>query len=121
MPATIASKIPPESIWAPELITFESGSGNLRARTDAIDQLMDAKISATAPSLSIGAPPRLSVWLISTPTPPMPIRSAAAKRIVSRCVRRKIISHSAMKTGIVASITAAMPDGTRCSAQNSKP
>ena len=86
-----------------------------------MDQLMDAKIRAVAPSLSIGAPPRFSVWLISTPTPPMPSRSARARRTVSRCVRRKIISQSAMNTGIMASITAAMPDGTRCSAQNSRP
>jgi hypothetical protein len=32
-----------------------------------------------------------------------------------------MISDSAMNAGMVASMTAATPDGTRCSAQNSSP
>ncbi len=93
----------------------------MRANADAIDQLTDPTISATAPSLSIGAPPRSSERLISTPTPASPIKRADPKRTVSLCVRRKIISDNAINAGIVAIITAVMPEGTRCSAQNSNP
>jgi len=74
-----------------------------------------------APIVSIGTPPRFSEWLIMIATPPMPIRSAKAKRNVSFWVRRKTISDSAINTGVVAIITVAMPDGTRCSAQNNNP
>ena len=80
-----------------------------------------ATISATAPARSMGAPPRPSERLISTATPPIPIRSATARRPVSLWVRRNRISDSAMNAGIVAIMTAAMPEGTRCSAQNNSP
>ncbi len=113
--------IPPASICAPELMTLDDGSGSLRVSTDAIDQLIDPMRSATAPALLIGAPPRYNEWLISTATPPIPTRSASARRIVSLWVRRTRISDSAMNTGIVAIMTAAMPEGTRCSAQNNSP
>jgi hypothetical protein len=81
--AARASNIPPASICAPELITLEAGSGSLRVSTDDTDQLIAAMMSATARALSIGAPPRLSEWLISTATPPIPIKRARASRIVS--------------------------------------
>jgi len=55
-----ASNIPPASICARELITLEAGSGSLRVSTDDTDQLIAAMVSATAPALSIGAPPRLT-------------------------------------------------------------
>ena len=58
--AARASNIPPASICAPELITLEAGGGSLRVSTDDTDQLIAAMVSATAPALSIGAPPRLT-------------------------------------------------------------
>jgi hypothetical protein len=42
-------------------------------------------------------------------------------RRVSLWVPRKMISARAMSTGIVAIITAEIPEGTRCSAQNNRP
>ena len=39
-------------------MTLDGGSGSLRERAEATDQLIDAKMSATAPTVSIGAPPR---------------------------------------------------------------
>src|SRR5437773_610676 len=42
----------------------------------------------------------------------MPTIKANDRRMVSRCVRRKMISSSVMKTGIVASTTAVIPEGT---------
>jgi len=61
-------------------MTLDGGSGSLRVSADDTDQLIDAMISATAPALSIGVPPRFKEWLISTATPPIPIKSANAKR-----------------------------------------
>ena len=43
------SRMPPESICAAELMAFDGGSGSLRVRIAAMDQLMDAMSSATAP------------------------------------------------------------------------
>jgi hypothetical protein len=40
---------------------------------------------------------------------------------VSRCVRKIRISASAVKAGMVASMTAVIPEGTRCSAQKTNP
>ena len=100
---------------------MDGGSGSLRVNAEETDQLSDATINATAPSLSMGAPPRAKERLISTATPPHPIRSAKVRRTVSFCVLRKMISESAMNAGIVASMTAATPEGTRCSAQKSNP
>ena len=88
----------------------------MRVSAEDTDQLIAAMISATAPDLSIGVPPRFNEWVISTATPPIPIKSAIAKRTVTVCVRKKMISESAMNTGTVAIMTAAMPEGTRCSA-----
>src|SRR5947207_5992114 len=102
-------------------MTLEGGSGSLRVSADDTDQLIDAMIRATAPTGSMGAPLRLNQGLISTATPAIPIKSAVTKRTVSLWVRRKMISESAINTGIVAIMTAAMPEGTRCSAQNSSP
>ena len=104
-------------------MTFDAGSGSLRVRAEAIDQLIAAITSATAPARSMGTSPklRLSERLTKTDTPPIPIKRASASRNVSRCVRRMTISESVMKTGMVASMTAAIPEGTRCSAQNNKP
>ena len=45
-------------------MALDEGSGSMRASAEATDQLIDAKRRATAPRLSIGAPPRLSEWLI---------------------------------------------------------
>src|SRR5262245_25549293 len=81
--AARASNIPPASIWVPELMTFEAGSGSLRVSADDTDQLMEATISATAPILSIGAPPTFNERLINTATPPIPIKSAKANRRLS--------------------------------------
>src|SRR5580704_3401028 len=92
-------------------MTLEGGSGSVRANADATDQHIAAKISATAPSRSIGVPSRFNERLTSTPTPPRPITSAKAKRTVSLCVRRKIVSDSAINAGIVAIMTAAIPEG----------
>src|SRR2546425_357198 len=78
--AVRASNTPPASICAPELMTLDGGSGSLRVSADDTDQLIDAMISATAPALSIGVPPRFKEWLISTATPPIPIKSANANR-----------------------------------------
>ena len=78
-------------------------------------------MSAKAPRVSTGAPPTLRVRLISTATPPIPISSAIPRRMVNVWVRRKKISERAMNAGMVARTTAAMPEGTRCSAQNSRP
>src|SRR2546426_11164207 len=86
-------------------MTLEGGSGSLRVSDDATDQLIDATINARAPTLSIGAPPRFRERLISTATPPTPIKRAKAKRTVSLCVRRKMISDSAINTGMVAIMT----------------
>src|SRR5437762_4042366 len=97
--AAKARSTPPASICAPELMSFDCGSGSLRVSADESDQLIAAMISATAPALSIGAPPRLNEWLVSTATPPIPVKSAIARRSVSFCVRRKMISDSAMNTG----------------------
>ena len=112
---------PPASICAAALMALDGGSVSLRVSTDDIDQLMDARIRAMAPSVSTGAPPTFSVRLINTATPPIPIRRAIPRRAVKACVRRKKISDSAMNAGIVASTTAAIPEGTLCSAQNSRP
>src|SRR5579859_2004408 len=49
------------------------------------------------PILSIGAPPKFSDRLTSTPTPPSPISSATTSRTVSRCVPKIKISPSAIK------------------------
>lgn len=43
------------------------------------------------------------------------------RQTVRRCVLRMAISEMAMNTGTIAIMTAAMPDGTRRSAQNSSP
>src|SRR5258706_214951 len=102
-------------------MTLEWGSGSLRESVDATDQLIDAKISAAAPRVSIGAPLKCNHGAISMATPAIPIRSAAPNRNVSCWVLRKITSDKDMNTGMVANMTAAMPDGTRCSAQNNDP
>ncbi len=102
-------------------MTLEEGSGSLRESVDATDQLIEAKISAAAPSVSIGAPLSRNHGLISMATPAIPITSAVPKRRVSRWVLRKTTSDSDISTGMVANMTAAMPEGTRCSAQNNDP
>ena len=61
-------------------MTFEDGSGIFRISADAIDQPTDAMIRAIAPGISIGAPPRFNVRLISTATPASPIIKDAASR-----------------------------------------
>src|SRR5258706_5442341 len=99
----------------------ERGSGSLRVSADATDQLIDAIIRTTAPAVSIGAAPRFNELLISAATPAIPIKRARARRVVSFWVRRKNISDSAINAGIVAIMTAAIPEGTRCSAQNNTP
>src|ERR1700735_5454656 len=86
--ATSDSRIPPASIWAPELMTFDEGRGSLRVSTDAIDQLTEPMIRAIAPEVSIGAPPRFNERLMSTATPASPTKSAVARQTVSRWVRR---------------------------------
>src|SRR5882762_5275047 len=102
-------------------MTLEWGSDSLRESVDANDQVIDAKIGAAAPHVSIGAPLKCNHGAISMATPAIPIRRAVPKRNVSRCVPRKTTSDSDMNTGIVANMTAAMPEGTRCSAQNNDP
>src|SRR5258705_12510973 len=102
-------------------MTLRAGRDNLRESFDAIDQLLDAKISAAAPSVSIGAPLSRRHGAISMATPAIPITSAVPKRSVSRWVLRKTTSDSAINAGIVANMTAATPEGTRCSAQNNDP
>src|SRR5581483_12189579 len=110
---------PPASICAPALIAFEGGSGSLRVRIDDNDQLTAAIRSATAPAVSIDVP--RDEWLISTATPAMPINNATASRDVNVCVRSRATSKIVMKAGMVDNITAAIPEGTRCSAQNNNP
>ena len=121
MPDVRVSNTPPLSICAAELITLEGGSGSFLVSALDTDQLIAATTSAIAPDVLIGTSPRFSERFTSTATPPMPIRSAQARRTVSRCVPRKRISERTMNTGMVANMTAAIPDGTRCSAQKSSP
>ena len=112
---------------SPSSSPFDAGSGSLRASADATDQLIAPMISATAPAVSIGASAQISqASQINRMTHEYRYsRDARQQRrgepSVSRCVRSITISDSAMNAGIVASITAAMPEGTRCSAQNSSP
>ena len=63
---------PPASIWAPELMALAAGSGILRVRDAATDQLMAATIKAQAPAVSTGASPRLIVCPTRTATPREP-------------------------------------------------
>jgi hypothetical protein len=100
---------------------LEAGSGILRVSADATDQLVAATRSASAPDASIGTSPRPRERLTSTATPPIPIASANASRMVSLCVPRKRISERAMNAGMVAIMTAVIPDGTRRSAQKTIP
>ncbi len=51
---------------------FDAGSGSLRVRAEATDQLIAATTSATAPARSMGASLRPTEWLTRTDTPPMP-------------------------------------------------
>src|SRR5271169_6666209 len=67
--AASRSRIPPTSICAPELITFDSGNLSLRERTEARDQLIAPTTKASAPDLSIGVPPKLTERLTRTATP----------------------------------------------------
>ncbi len=120
-PDVIASSTPPASICAPEFIILDSGSGTFRISADDADQLIAATISATAPAVSISAPPRFKDRLTNTATPHNPIANAPPRRAVIFCVPRIDISDKAVNIGIVASITAANPEGTRCSAQNKSP
>ena len=57
--AVSVSNTPPASIWAPELMALAAGSGILRVRDAATDQLMAATIKAQAPAVSTGASPSL--------------------------------------------------------------
>lgn len=88
---------------------------------------MEAMIRAMAPNASMGAPPRFSVRLINMErlirmaTPASPMNKDVARRRVSFCVLRMRISEMVMSAGIMAVTTAAMPEGTRCSAQKSRP
>jgi hypothetical protein len=93
----------------------------LRVSTVATLHNIAPQISATAPPRSIGAPPSLKVRLISAATPTNPIANEPPSRSVILCVRKTTISAIAINAGIVAIITAAIPDGTRCSAQNTSP
>jgi len=86
-----------------------------------MDQLIAATISAHPPTASMGASPKFAVRLTRTATPPTPTPRATANRIVNCRVFKTAISEIAMNTGIVAIITAAIPEGTRRSAQNSNP
>ena len=117
----IISKTPPASICAPELMAFVAGNGSLRVSADAIDQLIAEIIKAVAPIGSIGASPKFDEWLTSTATPAIPPTKPSASLPVSLWLFRITMSARAMNAGIVAIITAAIPDGTFCSAQNSKP
>ena len=109
------------SICAAALIAFDAGSGTRRVRIVATDQVAEATSKAIAPARSMGASPRENEWFTRTATPQIPTMSASPSLTVSLCVRRKMISRSAMKTGMVASTTAVTPEGTRCSAQNKQP
>jgi len=85
-----------------------------RVSADAMDQLIEAKISAAAPFRIDWRAHRGSTS--GSPEPLLqrfPPRELIARRGVSFWVRKKSISESAMKTGIVANMTAAIPEGTR--------
>src|SRR5712691_2703407 len=66
----------------------------------ASDQVNAATISALAPARLMGASPNEKERFTSTATPQMPTASAAASRKVRRCVRKRMISSSVMKTGM---------------------
>lgn len=103
---------------------MSAGSGSLRVSAAAIDQLIAATTSAAAPKRSTGASAMACNPLLrstSTATPPIPIESATASRAVILRVRKRKISESAMNAGMVASTIAALPEGTRVSAQKSRP
>jgi hypothetical protein len=82
---------------------------------------MEAMIRAMAPHASMGTPPRFRVRLMRMATPASPMNKDAARRMVSFCVLRMRISEIVMSAGIMAVTMAAMPDGTRRSAQKSRP
>src|ERR1039457_6943669 len=103
--AVSVSSTPPASICAPELMALAAGSGSLRLRDAATDQLMAATIKAQAPAVSTGASPRLIECPTRTATPAIPTRRATPSRNVRRWVRRKTISPRAMNTGMVAIMT----------------
>src|SRR5579862_214921 len=119
--AVTVSNTPPANICAPELIPFAAGSGTFLLIADAIDQLTDANNKAMAPIGLIAESPNFTDGFTRTITPPTPNSEATTSRAVSRRLLMMNISESAMNTGIVAIITAAIPDGTRCSAQNNSP
>ena len=97
---------------------FDAGNVNFPVTIVPTDHPQQETSSAISPLRSSGTSPSEAQGLESTITPAIPIASPIARRNVSRCVRRNVISSSVMQTGIMARITAAMPDGTRCSAQN---
>ena len=97
--AVMVSRIPPASICAPELIALSAGSGSLRVRAEATDQLMAATIKAHAPSVSMGVSPKVHGMTHQHRHSGNPDQQRHGEAPVSRCVFMIKISESRHEHG----------------------